>query len=287
MKASSDSSSSFRRPVVVITSDRIEREGHAAHSGLHGYVRAVHEVGQALPLLLPAADGAIDADDLIAAIDGIVLTGSPSNVAPERYGAGPLAQGTLLDRERDATVLPLLPQLIAARVPILGICRGFQELNVAHGGTLHPAVHERSDRLDHREGDHARPVERWYDDRHDLQIVEGGLLARLAGGTHARVNSLHHQGVERLGFGLRVEAIAPDGLVEAFSIKGVPQFTLAVQWHPEMRIDDSPLARAIFEAFGAACRIRRHERESASERSRARAGAGAAGNVTASARLVS
>ena len=248
------------RPVVVISSDRVERHGHPAHAALHGYVHAVGEVSRALPLVLPAVAGGQLAATLAATIDGIVLTGSPSNVAPARYGLPLPHREMLLDHDRDAAILPLLPALVSAGVPVLAVCRGFQEINVAWGGTLEPAVHEQSGRLDHREGDHDRPIERWYDDSHDLHLVEGGLLARLAGSTRTRVNSLHHQGIDRLGAGLRVEARAPDGLVEAFSIADAAQFTLAVQWHPEMRTGDSAFARAIFEAFGDACRLRQQQR---------------------------
>jgi putative glutamine amidotransferase len=248
------------RPVVAIVCDRSEVAGHPAHLALHGYVRAVAGIADALPLLLPAAAEAIDATSLIEAIDGIVLTGSPSNVAAERYGAPPLPATTATDLERDALVLPLLPALIDAGVPLLAVCRGFQELNVAFGGTLDPAVHERADRSDHREGSHDRPIARWYDDKHGLDLVPGGLLARLAGNPRVLVNSLHHQGVDRLGQGLRVEATAPDGLVEAFTVEKAHRFALGVQWHPEMRIDDSRLARAIFAAFGEACRQRRQQR---------------------------
>ncbi|MEJ8856277.1 gamma-glutamyl-gamma-aminobutyrate hydrolase family protein [Variovorax robiniae] len=251
------------RPIVAISSDRIERHGHPAHAALHGYVRATSEISQALPLVLPALADGLDADTLAASIDGIVLTGSPSNVSPQRYGSPSPHREMLLDIHRDAAILPLLPALVAAGVPLLAVCRGFQEVNVAWGGTLEPAVHEQSGRLDHREGDHDRPIERWYDDSHDIHLVEGGVLARLAGATRTQVNSLHHQGIERLGAGLRIEATAPDGLVEAFSIAGASQFTLAVQWHPEMRVDDSPFARAIFEAFGDACRARQQLRRRA------------------------
>ena len=249
------------RPVVAISSDRIEMHGHAVHAGLHGYVRAVSEVSQALPLVLPSFADALHVDTLVAAIDGIVLTGSPSNVAPARYSAPLPHREMLLDHHRDAAILPLLPALVSAGVPVLAVCRGFQEMNVAWGGTLEPAVHEQVGRLDHREGDHDRPIERWYDDSHDLHIVEGSLLSRLAGGTRARVNSVHHQGIDGLGAGLRIEAKAPDGLVEAFSVTGAAQFTLAVQWHPEMRIDDSAFARAIFQVFGDACRLRQKQRQ--------------------------
>ena len=248
------------RPLVAIAADRIERHGHAAHAVLHGYVHAVSRVAGALPLALPAALEALDADSLIATLDGLVLTGSPSNVAPQCYGAEPQGTGTLLDPDRDATVLSLLPRLIAAGVPVLGVCRGFQELNVAYGGTLDAAVHLRPGALDHREGDHERPIARWYDDSHPIDIAPGGLLAPLAPSRRLAVNSLHHQGVARLGRGLRVEAIAPDGLVEAVSVEGAGAFALAVQWHPEVRTHDCPLAHAIFAAFGAACRQRRAER---------------------------
>jgi putative glutamine amidotransferase len=252
------------RPVVVITADRSEHDGHATHRAFDGYVRAVHRVAGALPLVMPAAGAAIDAASLIDAVDGVVLTGGPSNVQAERYGAEPLARTTLTDPDRDATVLEVLSRLVAAGVPVLAICRGLQELNVAFGGTLERAVHLQPGRLDHREGDHARPIARWYDDAHEVELVRGGLLARLAGTSSIAVNSLHHQGIDRLGSGLRVEATAPDGLVEAFTVADAPAFALAVQWHPEMRVDDSEFARAIFAAFGDACRMRKARRRASS-----------------------
>jgi len=169
----------------------------------------------------------------------------------------------MTDPDRDATVLGLIPELVAAGVPVLAVCRGLQEFNVAFGGTLERAVHEQIGRLDHREGDHARPIARWYDDAHEVALVPGGLLARLAGTTSVAVNSLHHQGIDRLAPGLRVEATAPDGLIEAFTVADAPGFTLALQWHPEMRVRDSAFARAIFNAFGDACRERQAQRQSA------------------------
>ncbi len=193
---------------MAIATDRIDRDGHPAHALLHGYVQAVAEVAGALPLALPAAASALDAASLIGGIDGVVLTGSPSNVAAERYGAPALPESVLLDHARDEAVLLLLPRLIEAGVPVLGVCRGFQEMNVAWGGTLDAAVHIRPGRLDHREGDHDRAIERWYDDSHWIDIVPGGLLARLTAAQRLQVNSLHHQGIDRLGSGLRVEATA-------------------------------------------------------------------------------
>jgi putative glutamine amidotransferase len=250
---SADSYRPHRRPVVAIITDRVELHRHVAYAAFDGYVRAVAEVAGALPLLLPASPEAVDAAALIDAVDGVLLTGSPSNVAPDRYGAEPLPLSTVQDTARDATVLTLLPRLVAAGVPILAICRGLQEMNVAHGGTLERAVHDQSGRIDHREGDHDRPIARWYDDKHVVHVVPGGTLAAIAPDTTCKVNSLHHQGIDRLGSGLRVEATAPDGLVEAISVADAPAFALGVQWHPERRIDDCLLSRALFTAFGAAC----------------------------------
>ncbi|VVP15303.1 Gamma-glutamyl-gamma-aminobutyrate hydrolase PuuD [Pseudomonas fluorescens] len=256
------------KPLVAIAADRVERYGHQAHTLLHGYVNAVALVSGGLPLALPADEAAIDFASLIAHVDGIVLTGSPSNIAPHHYGKESNPEGSMLDPARDATVLPLVKKLVAAGVPVLGICRGFQEMNVAWGGTLNVAVHERPGAIDHREGDQSRPIKDWYQDSHSIDIIPGGVLAGLCAEQSVLVNSLHHQGVENLGKGLKVEAIAPDGLIEAFSVEGAPSFALALQWHPEMRVEDSDFARAIFEAFGEACRQRSNIRAEACKASR-------------------
>lgn len=248
------------KPLVAIATDRVDRYGHPAHTLLHGYVDAVSSIAGALPLALPADPDAIDFDSLVAHVDGVVLTGSPSNISPQRYASAATPDVATLDLARDATVLPLVKRLVSAGIPVLGVCRGFQEMNVAWGGTLDAAVHERPGAIDHREGDHARPIVEWYQYRHDIEIVAHGVLSRLHRGATAPVNSLHHQGIERLGSGLMVEATAPDGLIEAFSVKDAPSFALAVQWHPEMRVHDDPLSREIFEAFGEACRCRQESR---------------------------
>lgn len=246
--------------MVAIVCDRVQLYRHDAHAVFDGYVRAVTQAVGGLPLLLPAAGGTIDLDALIDSIDGLLLTGSPSNVAPSCY-AGPDGPPDLLtDAQRDATTLTQIPRLVRAGVPLLGVCRGLQEMNVAYGGSLHLAVHDEPGHLDHREGPHDRPIPDWYGDSHAVQLAPGGWLARLLQREQMQVNSLHHQGIQRLGHGLRVEARAPDGLVEAISVEAAAQFTLAVQWHPEMRIDDSAEARALFTAFGDACRARRVQR---------------------------
>lgn len=248
------------KPLVAIATDRVERHGHAAHALLHGYVDAVTCAAGAFPLALPCDPGAMDFESLVANVDGVVLTGSPSNVSPRRYGGTTMPDDSTLDLARDATVLPLIKKLVDAGVPVLGICRGFQEMNVAWGGTLNAAVHERPGALDHREGDHSRPIAEWYQYSHSVEIAAGGVLSTFNTTDKAQVNSLHHQGIERLGSGLCIEATAPDGLIEAFSVKDATSFALAVQWHPEMRVHDDQLSREIFKAFGDACRRRREIR---------------------------
>jgi putative glutamine amidotransferase len=248
------------RPLVAIATDRVARYGHPAHTLLHGYVDAVASTARSLPLALPADPDAIDFDSLLANVDGLVLTGSPSNISPLRYGGTATPDISTLDLARDETVLPLVRRLVDAGIPVLGICRGFQEMNVAWGGTLDSAVHQRPGAIDHREGDHSRPIVEWYQYSHGIKVAAGGLLSRLHGTDDAQVNSLHHQGIAKLGTGLTVEATAPDGLIEAFSVTDASSFALAVQWHPEMRVHDDRLSRDIFEAFGDACRRRRETR---------------------------
>ena len=179
-----------------------------------------------------------------------MLTGSPSNVEPFHYQGPDSAPGTDHDPARDATTLPLLRAAIAAGVPVLGICRGFQEMNVAFGGSLHQSVHAVAGLNDHRENkDDDLDVQ--YAPSHSITLTQGGVLQRLAGGTNeARVNSLHGQGIERLGTGLTVEAIAPDGLIEAVSVSAARAFALGVQWHPEWKHGSDALSTAIFRAFG-------------------------------------
>lgn len=250
-----------RRPIVGIPADRKDFGGLPFHAVGEKYVLAVHDAAQCTPLLMPSLGDAFDYPQLLADLDGILLTGSRSNIEPHHY-AGPRSEpGTVHDPHRDATTLALIPKALAAGVPILAICRGFQEMNVALGGTLHQKVHDQADKNDHRE-DESRPISERYEPVHEVTLNRGGLLARLAVTTSVRVNSLHAQGVEQLAPGLAVEAVAPDGLVEAFSVRDARAFALAVQWHPEWRAQENPFYAAIFRAFGDACRLRaatRHE----------------------------
>ena len=190
-----------------------------------------------------------------------LFTGSPSNVEPHLYEGAPSAPGTLHDPARDATTLPLIRKAVRAGVPVFGICRGFQEMNVAFGGTLHQRLHEVPGHLDHRD-DETQPLEVQYGPAHDVTLEPGGVLRALALSDTIQVNSLHNQGIDRLGAELAVEARAPDGVIEAFRVRDAQRFALAVQWHPEWKVMSNPFSRALFAAFGQAS----HERASVKER---------------------
>jgi putative glutamine amidotransferase len=233
---------------------------HPAHWVGDKYVRAVSDAVGAVPLLLPALGDRLAAADIVAQLDGLLLTGSRSNVEPHHYEGPASAPGTLHDPERDALTLPLIRAAIDAGLPVLAICRGIQELNVALGGTLHQQVHALAGRLDHRapEGDVTR---RYAHAAHVVALTPGGVLERLAGARELVVNSLHSQGIDRLAPALVVEAAAPDGQIEAVR-HAAAAFVLGVQWHPEYRVMENPFSQALFAAFGAACRAWTRRRSS-------------------------
>jgi putative glutamine amidotransferase len=247
-----------RLPVVGIPCDRKRVGDHAFHMVGEKYIEAVRDGAGALPVLIPVLSPPLDVDAILGSVDGLLFTGSTSNVAPHRYGGPAARRHTLLDEARDATALPLMRAAEKAGVPMLCICRGFQELNVAFGGTLHQHLHEVGGYTDHRAGDKKESLEEQYGPVHDVRIAPGGFLAELLpdigpGGTF-RVNSLHGQGIDRLAPALRVEAEAPDGAIEAVSMDEAPGFLFAVQWHPEWKFAENPVSRAMFAAFGEAVR---------------------------------
>lgn len=237
-------------PLIGVTSCR-QMLGHtASHTVGDKYVEAAAFAG--VPLILPALDRALDPQRLLERLDGILFTGSPSNVEPHHYNGAPSAEGTRHDVQRDGLTLPLLRAAIAAGVPVFCICRGFQELNVALGGSLHQRVHELPGYLDHREPQDA-PLDVQYSPQHPVTVEPDGQFQRLGLPQSFMVNSLHSQGIDRLADGLRVEALAPDGLIEAVSMEDAPGFVLGVQWHPEWRYADNPVSLRLFQAFRAAC----------------------------------
>ncbi len=235
------------------------------HIGVHPflavgekYVHAVVDGAGALPLLVPTLEPVLPLRDVLDGLDGLLLTGAVSNIEPHHYSDESSYEGNLLDPRRDATNLPIIPLAVEMGVPVLAICRGFQEVNVAFGGSLYQKVHEQPGFMDHRENKDD-PLDVQYGPAHEVALAPDGLLARIAGAGRAMVNSLHGQGVRRLGDGLAVEATAPDGLVEAFRHDG-PAFMLGVQWHPEWKVAENPFYLAIFRAFGDACRARAAQR---------------------------
>ena len=243
-----------RKPVIGIPADRRLLGPHWFHCVGEKYIAAVAEAADAVPVLVPAL-GEQHLGEWLDSFDGIMFTGSPSNVEPHRYQGPPSDPETWHDPHRDSTTLPMIPAAIAAGLPVLGICRGFQEMNVAYGGTLWQKLQEVPGHRDHRE-DKDAPLDEQYGPAHEVELVEGGQLRQLAGAARIRVNSLHSQGVQRLGAGLAVEAVADDGVIEAFRVAGAPAFAIAVQWHPEWKAMNNPFSRVLFGAFGDAARQR-------------------------------
>jgi putative glutamine amidotransferase len=247
------------RPLIGIPADRRMVGRHPFHMVGEKYARAVIDAAGAAPLLIPSLAEELGFEELIERLDGLLFTGSPSNVEPHHYDGPPSAPGTLHDPARDATTLPLIRHAVDSGVPVFGICRGFQEMNVAFGGTLHQKLHEVPGLLDHRD-DETQPLEVQYGPAHDITLEPGGLLRSLADGDRIRVNSLHSQGIERLGPPLAVEARAPDGVIEAFRVRAATTFALAVQWHPEWKVLTNPFSRALFAAFGKAAAERSRQK---------------------------
>jgi putative glutamine amidotransferase len=224
--------------------------GMPNHAASDTYVRALCDILGAVPVLIPACGQASDPSVLLDRLDGIVLTGSRSNVQPSLYGGPPHPEGTPEDPSRDSATLPLIREAIRAGVPMLAICRGMQELNVALGGTLHQRLQDLHGRLDH-----STPMQPSQAIRigkaHTVRLAPGSWLHRLAGTAEVRVNSLHNQGIDRLADELVAEAWATDGTIEAVRVTS-PGFAAGVQWHPEYDWKADPLSRRIFEAFGEA-----------------------------------
>jgi len=220
-------------------------------------LRAVAGVAGALPLMFAGAPDLTDIDALLQVVDGVLLTGARANVHPARFGTEPHSGHEPYDEGRDALALALIEVCVARGVPIFGLCRGFQEMNVAFGGTLHHEIRELPGRVNHRmprldTGEiHPDPTV-VFADRHDVKLVPGGIFARLFGRDTIRVNSLHGQGILEPGTRVVVEGVAEDGTIEAIRIADAPGFALGVQWHAEYDAQRNAVNRALFQAFGAA-----------------------------------
>ena len=241
------------KPLIGTTCERVQADGYHWHRVEEHYPLAIIEASGGIPVIIPSLAQRLDHRALLHRLDGLLLTGGASNIEPEFYGRESEQPHSPRDRLRDETALALIRDAIALEIPVFGICRGLQEMNVALGGTLHQRVHRVAGKFDHRE-DETAPVEQQYALAHRVNLQPGGLLAALAGANDAEVNSVHGQGIDRLAPGLRIEALAPDGLIEAVSLPGAAAFTCAVQWHPEWFEQTTPFCRALLASFGEACR---------------------------------
>ncbi|WNW11888.1 gamma-glutamyl-gamma-aminobutyrate hydrolase family protein [Pseudomonas sp. DTU_2021_1001937_2_SI_NGA_ILE_001] len=249
-----------RLPLIGVTACRQMLGKYSSHTVGDKYVEAAAHAG--VPVVLPALSTPSDPRQLLQSLDGILFTGSPSNVEPYHYQGAASVEGTQHDPDRDRLTLPLLRAAIDQGVPVLCICRGFQELNVSLGGTLHQRVQDLPGYLDHREPKTESLAEQ-YAPVHGVKVQDGGVLHSLGLDTEFQVNSLHSQGIDRLAPGLRAEALAPDGLIEAVSLPGARGFVLGVQWHPEWRFAENPVSLRLFDAFRDACQAYAKARQSA------------------------
>jgi len=234
-------------PIVGIPACARLEKGLLRHDTPARYAAAVLGGAGAVPIMIPPMGEASLA--VLDRLDGLLLSGSPSNVHPSHYDGGDSLTPELHDLERDATTLRLIPEALARGIPLLAICRGVQELNVALGGTLHQKVHELPNRMDHRAGPGS--IEEKYAARHLVSL--SGQLARIVGSTTILVNSLHGQAIDTPAPGLAIEAQAPDNTIEAVRVERAHGFAFGVQWHPEWGYADDSASLALFRAFGAAC----------------------------------
>ena len=248
----------MRRPVVGVIANayRLENRFTTQLTGERN-LRAVVDVSGALPLMFAGTPEITDIGALLDVVDGIVLTGARANVHPTRFKTEPCAAHEPYDIPRDDVALALSEACVARGVPLFGICRGLQEMNVAFGGSLHPEIRELPGRMNHRmprleNGEiHPDPTV-VFADRHDVSLTPGGIFAKILGCETIRVNSLHGQGILELGKRVIVEGVAEDGTIEAIRIADAPSFALGVQWHAEYDPQHNPINRALFQAFGDA-----------------------------------
>jgi putative glutamine amidotransferase len=243
--------------VGVIGNAHVVNDRHNVQLVGRSNLRAIAEVAGALPLMFAGTPDITDIDALLDAVDGILLTGARANVHPTRFGVEPDSRHEPYDHDRDAMALTLIEACIDRGVPLFGICRGFQEMNVAFGGSLHPEIRDLPGRMNHRmprlENGEIHPDPNVvFADRHEVRLAPDGVFARLLGCDCVRVNSLHGQGILEPGKRIVIEGVAEDGTIEAIRIADAPSFALGVQWHAEYDPQHNPINNALFKAFGAA-----------------------------------
>lgn len=242
------------RPIVgIIGNAHLINDQYEVHGGGAMNSCAVSTVSGSIPLIVPADPNIVAVNDLLEACDGFLLTGGRPNVHPEEYGHEPTEAHGTFDRARDAIALGLVRACVERGQPFLAVCRGFQEVNVAMGGTLHPEIRELPGRMNHRMPPDGT-IEEKFELRHDVTFTEGGVFHRLMGKQTVRTNTLHGQGIEEAGARIVIDGRAEDGTPEAIYVEGAPGFALGVQWHAEYNAAGDPVSKALFEAFGDATR---------------------------------
>lgn len=243
----------MQKPLIAIAADTRLHDGYTWHGTPATYLGAAVEVANVTPILVPAFAGGLDIERILDAVDGVLVTGSKTNVHPRHYGVEPSPAHEPFDEARDATSIPLLRRAIERGIPVLAICRGLQELNVALGGTIAAEIQELTGRMDHRAAVSEDQAER-FKIHQNVSVKEGSCMARIVGAGDLAVNSLHRQGLDRVSAKLAVEAVAPDGTVEAVSVTNAKSFAVGVQWHPEYWANSDSASRKILQAFGDAVR---------------------------------
>jgi putative glutamine amidotransferase len=247
-----------RRPVVGVIGSAHLIEGKFRAQGVgERNLRAVADVTGALPLIFAGSPEITDIGALLDSVDGILLTGGRANVHPRRFGENADPRYEPYDEPRDALALPLIEICVARGVPLFGVCRGMQEMNVAYGGSLHPEIRDLPGRMNHRaprlpNGEFHPDAEVIFAERHEVRLVPGGVFAKLLGAETIQVNSLHGQGILKPGSRVVIEGVAEDETVEAIRIDAAPGFALGVQWHAEYEAQRIAVNRTLFEAFGSA-----------------------------------
>ncbi|WP_271879776.1 gamma-glutamyl-gamma-aminobutyrate hydrolase family protein [Phaeobacter italicus] len=242
-----------RPKVGIIGNSYLINDDYPAHAGGTMNSEAVADVSGCMPLLIPSDPRFLSVDELLETFDGFLLTGGRPNVHPNEYGESATEAHGAFDRARDAITLPLVRACVERGQPFLGICRGFQEVNVAMGGTLYPEIRDLPGRMNHRMPPDGT-LEEKFAMRHTVSLTEGGVFHQLFGAPEVMTNSLHGQGIKTPGARIVIDGTAPDSTPEAIYVKDAPGFTLAVQWHPEWDAANDPVSRPLFTAFGDAVR---------------------------------
>ncbi|MEM6890385.1 MAG: gamma-glutamyl-gamma-aminobutyrate hydrolase family protein [Pseudomonadota bacterium] len=243
------------KPVIgIIGSHHLLNDQYEVHIGGSMNAQAVAEVAGCVPLIVPSDTNMVAVNELLDVCDGFLFPGARANVHPEEYGEEATEAHGAFDRARDSVALPLIRACVDRGQPFFGVCRGFQEVNVALGGSLYPEIRDLPGRMNHRMPPDGT-IEEKFELRHKITFRDSGVFHKVLGAREVMTNTLHGQGIKRPGHRVAIDGHAPDGTPEAIYVQDAPGFTLSVQWHPEYRAHDDPVSRPLFSAFGQAARL--------------------------------